>query len=496
MPYLNPKDKADIKKESVGSFLPATCMLCGYHSLSSNDMIEHMTAVHNRITTKCYACLNCAFAATTPSKLLHHVKYVHDKLRKCNTCGFEGNLNEYNKHVKEKHIENQKACKFCEFSTFTPTYMKQHIHSIHDQVYGEACDQCDYKSTRKSLLLEHKVYAHEKHKHEKCPFCSYRINRSKDLVNHIKRVHHKEPYNVKRISCTKCDYSATKPQMVKKHLYLKHYELHVCEWCTFASKEKDELRKHERDMHSDRINQCSLCSFSTSRLNEFKHHLKSVHEKRRDEVCSKCGKRFSSETSLIRHRKEVHEFVYNQFCDACDFSCATKRKLYDHKRSVHIKSYKPCKVKKISCAECNYSASKPRIVKKHFYLKHYGLHVCEWCTFTSKDMVELKEHEKAMHSERINQCYQCSYSTSRLCQLQKHIKAVHEKTYNVVCLGEVESKEILNDDDADQTENDPRLHPREKEDASVIIYECDENGNVLGEMKHEIEDPLSAWKGF
>jgi len=429
MPYLNPEDKVKVKIEgsTKRSNLPSQCIKCGYISQNGQDLINHIELFHKVQAKTTYACPNCKYATAKYSNLELHIKKVHEDIRKCNWCTYQGIREQLKQHVIEVHKSTKATCKFCDYSSSVKVHMRQHVNSIHDRVLGESCDQCDYRCSRKGLLKEHKEYAHEKDKHHQCPICTYKVNRPKDLHNHIRHVHLKEPYKRTRFPCSQCSFSASKPQIVRKHLYLEHHQLLVCEWCSFTTKSKEELKQHEISIHSDHIRQCKHCNYTTSRSIEYLHHVKSVHEKKREAVCVICKKCFSRKSSLYEHFKKAHEQIYDVFCDICGFSCATKRQLYDHKRAVHVKKNDKPKVWRTSCKECSFSATKSSIVKKHLYLEHLQVHVCEWCTFTANDKDDITKHEKVAHFENFNICHICNYSTRSSHNLSMHLKSVHEK---------------------------------------------------------------------
>ena len=113
------------------------------------------------------------------------------------------------------------------------------------------------------------------------------------------------------------------------------WEMFECNKCDKKFKARSTLYTHKKTVHSGIIPKntelhCDQCAYASKRKDNLKEHIKNIHEK---EVCDLCGKGFSYR-SLIDHKKVVHEgILYN--CNQCGLNLTTKGNLKAHKKKKH-----------------------------------------------------------------------------------------------------------------------------------------------------------------
>ena len=111
-------------------------------------------------------CDKCDYVTSIPSTLQHHIKAVHEKVKRfyCDLCDYacyygydlkkhqkfhESNpLFEGKKHFwKAKNLQNKnhdKKCNLCDFAGKNPSALKRHIESVHEKVKKYYCDVCNF----------------------------------------------------------------------------------------------------------------------------------------------------------------------------------------------------------------------------------------------------------------------------------------------------------------------------------------------------------------
>lgn len=262
-----------------------------------------------------------------------------------------------------------------------------------------------------------------------CMLCGYVSFSAKALKSHMRNVHGGKKKE-QSYTCFKCGHLARNSFRLKRHLKGVHENIRKCNWCDFEGVVK-EVNKHVTEQHKNCKLSCKFCSFSTFVHHYMQQHIHSMHDKVLGEMCDQCDYRCSRKSVLFDHKKYVHEKIAEQ-CNQCSYKISRPKDLYNHIRRVHGKE--PYNVPRISCKLCSYSATKPSMIKKHLYFVHHQLYACEWCSFTSQDNVELKEHLKSMHADRLNICSYCEYTTFRMSDLNHHIKSVHDKNKDILCV--------------------------------------------------------------
>ena len=111
--------------------------------------------------------------------------------------------------------------------------------------------------------------------------------------------------------CDLCDYKATKPGALRKHIELFHEtKLEQCTLCPYEG-EKQLFKKHLM-IHEANF-PCTLCHFNASTAGNLKRHIEEKHEGTKF-PCSKCPYKASTPGHL-----EYHINLHCKFCDKVFF---------------------------------------------------------------------------------------------------------------------------------------------------------------------------------
>ena len=180
----------------------------------------------------------------------------------------------------------------------------------------------------------------------------------------------------------------------------KHFQ---CEKCDLSTKNMDELKGHQENMHSKEI--------------------KSVPQKNRKEqdeglvyCCTKCKFETKTEKSLTEHIKIKHESFD---CEECNRKLESRSKLKEHKKKEH--TVKDCDI-------CNFETYSKRDLEHHVLNKHNKMFKCDKCNFEATSSKVLKEHVRTKHqtdNDNNFSCVQCGYKTILEHNLDEHIEFKH-----------------------------------------------------------------------
>lgn len=206
-------------------------------------------------------------------------------------------------------------------------------------------------------------------------------------------------------------------------------------------------------------------------LSHMKLHKYSVGEA--DYTCSKCNKKYCSESSLKRHicdprRKRWKEKDFRitdlRLCIFCDTRFANK----DEKEAHSCKFQDPNNPNFVSCRCCNKNVSKV-LFKRHMAL-HNGEWTCEICNKKFVAEKALKIHHTTHTGERPHQCKSCPKRFLKKEALDVHMRYHGQpkpgRTFHCeICFKGVTSKRSLN----------RHLLIHKRNPINFICYICDKN---------------------
>ena len=290
--YFN-KDKAN----SMDTSHP--CKDCGKIFLRKDDLSYHHEISHtdgrgktkSAFKDKSYSCEECGETFLFKYKLKIHInnKHLNDagtsaKDFICGVCGSKlGSLPGLTFHMRKHHNKvlnykksNEYLCNDCGIIATSQKKLKEHQqaqcgNASKEQVQCEICG----KTVLKVSLKMHRIKMHSDFK-EQCDQCGERYATKTDLLRHINVVH-------------------------------LNILLYTCKICNEKFPTSDALRYHRVKVHEKPSFFCQLCPKSYKRVGELNTHIKRAHnDRRKDEVCSYCGKKYYDRSGLRNHLISKH----------------------------------------------------------------------------------------------------------------------------------------------------------------------------------------------
>ncbi|XP_067637464.1 zinc finger protein 62-like isoform X2 [Eurosta solidaginis] len=266
--------------------------------------------------------------------------YAENKTTKRGRPRKHHNKNEEDKH-SSKHSETFK-CTLCSKTwVYLESYVK-HMKSAHsaNQNLPYKCKHCSKSFSKQSILDSHKKIRHTSI-NPTCKLCNKTLANNTILRQHIKSVHH----NIFESVCEICGKLLKNPTNLQYHMdYIHNTEPHPQVQCTICKKwlkSKFTLRKHmkhHRDEASGGIFKCTQCNVEKSTKKALKSHIRYHHSNVPVFPCTWCGKEFKSPTSLKEH-EATHTGAYLYTCSFCPKSFRAHSSMHQHKMRYHKKEF-------------------------------------------------------------------------------------------------------------------------------------------------------------
>lgn len=285
-----------------------------------------------------------------------HLKYSdpEHKTLKCPTClkvyfvekSLENHIRIHHPTILPNYVllpapaaKQSFVCKHCAKHFLSSDDLNFHI-ATHRGKCQNMCSQCKKTFRCPSLLQVHLKYSDSDHKNLMCPICQKLFTVASSLTNHI-RLHHPEtlPGYVKReYECYLCSKNFLHDTSLRGHMVNSHLRSRpkkdLCSQCgkCFSSGRKLDLHLMRADHQtSNTVNvknfQCDYCSKRFAQRSSLLDH-ESIHTGERRHECF-CGKRFASRTNLYTHRF-THKKEKRLQCHLCDYKCDIPRTLRKH----------------------------------------------------------------------------------------------------------------------------------------------------------------------
>jgi hypothetical protein len=94
----------------------------------------------------------------------------------------------------------------------------------------------------------------------------------------------------------------------------REIEYFECEECSFETRHKKHLRRHELTVHEAKKDfQCTECDYKCNRMDNLQRHIKTKHQENSTAThsCDKCDFKSKYLNNLRRHIHEVHNKIGN-----------------------------------------------------------------------------------------------------------------------------------------------------------------------------------------
>ena len=467
------KTKLKLKKHSVevheGKKAPLneenTCSLCIGSFNDKEDLMKHYAAVHER-PQKCDTCgkeftvignLNKHVAKVHAGKEEKHIDEVHEreteKRHKCSLCTFSYKFKEsLQVHLEAVH-ERPKKCdtcgkKFAGIGTLNNHVVKMHGGKVHERKNPFQCSICWTIFADRNLLEEHVLTVHEGHKPYKCDICLSFFNKKYTLKTHIESVHEG------KFDCVICDSHFSNEKKLHQHIENVHERKKQGEKkifqcpnpkCAAKFKGRYSLVKHTRQ-----------CSYGPKAHEGNKPcNLEGIKERFDKYSCFICYKSFSAMVLLKRHLKQTHGSTIEVLKNSELENHLTENQIEnieDKKCSSEIidDEIKKEPVENLKCSICGWVFSEKSKLKRHQALEHEKEYSCIMCNAKFKERILLMQHKKLCIGGKSFSCSICNCNFSKESSLKMHYTMKHLSENQVENYGIIEEKkcfsEIIKDD--------------------------------------------------
>ena len=382
---------------------------CDFSSYAKSDLQKHMLTHSNDRPFACYF-PGCSYKGKTAKCVTDHQKKVHDPARakdkECPLCPdkFFDN-NSLSTHIKAHVDEKPYSCSYpnCNVRRVHKSAIKQH-EITHRNEKNFHCDHpgCHYKAKNTTRLRMHsEIHDPSRSKNVQCTLCPKAFYTECALRSHMQSHTKEKPYK-----CPNCDFSASIPSTLKRHLcFRQNPQLRLPTKSPPNSSEQDRTIKIKYT--------CELCDYSTKHSQKVKEHIMTVHTERLEDAedgtkrykcreCDRISDCFGSAKTHCRTHSQARPFRCTSG-EGCDFQARLIRQLQKHMREAH-------KAERVLpttfCTEC----------KREISFKNWNLH--------------LKSHSTGPYN-----CNICGYKSRFPSRLFTHISSkLHQKNVSSLAL--------------------------------------------------------------
>lgn len=235
----------------------------------------------------------------------------------------DAKISENNKQRKENP-----ACTSSSSSTMKVRKPRRRHGS--SKIEDNRCKECNRTFSRYNHLLRH-MLTHSSEKPHICKFCSKGFSRSDHLQKHVQSIHSEKNYK-----CEQCDSAYGRKDHLQRHIETRHNKnpsapkpQYECDMCEKKFTTKTYLVRHKL-LHTDRLYACKHCTETFHEKEQMKEHQKQKHTQPRNFLCSICGDSFQRNEYLKIHmRRHTGEKPYK--CRYCDkgFPRSTDLKMHE-----------------------------------------------------------------------------------------------------------------------------------------------------------------------
>lgn len=394
--------KTKLKKPVSAKFDTFNCIYCSFKGKSDRSLMLHSVKIHLNATQRCTKCLKIV-----PNHLIEDhfnkcegSKYIKKRRRLLLQSQQQKVFKPIKKEIKkEKDLSIHHQCQYCSFSTLHKKVLKKHLelHELRNLPLTK-CDQCDYEAPSPCLIF------------------------------HKSRQHKAGSASPKKVlNCINCNFNTENPLRLKEHsLKCKTSDGPMkCRYCSFKASSYRSLFFHSSNKHNSYLYKCKFCGV------KLPTQLKAMHSNSRCErnpnISLKCH--FCSYTTQKKKHLDVHlrqHTVLNNpivKCPQCDFK-STKQSVGKHRRTVHVSSTTLYK-----CGYCTFTTTEILELRQHVGTHNPGQlpdnHNCEYCSFKTRDFKQFHEHYMTSHQGSdcsLFNCPRCDFRSSIINMISHCVK--------------------------------------------------------------------------
>lgn len=223
-----------------------------------------------------------------------------------------------------------------------------------------------------------------------CQFCGLEFRFRTPLMVHYQSEHPGEQY-----TCESCGRCFTAAQTWRAHNCDQNRGSFCCDICKKVFTHRNLLRAHEKT-HNESQYTCEICNKEFVQKYKYTTHLKR-HSEIREFQCDQCQTGFKERRELVRHIRIVHTDQKSFQCDRCPRSFALRYML-----TRHMQSHTGARPHK--CTVCGQNLSSNNALKHHMFThtgeKPY---TCHYCPAEFRIKVNLTRHLKEHEEDNVQQ---------------------------------------------------------------------------------------------
>ena len=323
------------------------CHICDKKFARRNDLNKHITR-HKKVQN--YVCDKCARGYAFRYELTNHINknlceiekqkssVVEEAYQRCEniSMGIQQKSNpdeETYQRIQESEDKLSKINTNLDNSNTTEPFTNEQEEEG-DGYQNENENEHSSNNADDGNNLESK-----EEKQIKCDPCKQEFTASRYYIAHFKAIHGggMPPGYEKsmQFSCDQCHRTFSLNMTLKRHIQIKHPTTINrnldCNNDAFANADS-KVSNRLRQGPPKKNHQCRLCMKTHNSPSDLLVHIKSVHERRKDENCHICDKKFARKNDLRKHIMR-HERIKNFVCELCG-----KGYPFKHELTMHINS--------------------------------------------------------------------------------------------------------------------------------------------------------------
>ena len=189
------------------------CPQCKLSHTSSHDLNEHLRTQHNLINA--HSCDSCDMSFPLKMTLtLHHIE--------CHNFDIKKNVDVLNvSKVIEEQDDRTLQCDQCDKKFLNGRTLYQHQKKFHGDKNFK-CQECDFGTYAPGLLREHIEHKHLEQTKFPCDQCSFVSNIKAKFNSHMRNVHKYGGFEKKTYTCDECGLEVNNKGKYARHLLSKH----------------------------------------------------------------------------------------------------------------------------------------------------------------------------------------------------------------------------------------------------------------------------------
>lgn len=165
-----------------------------------------------------------------------------------------------------------------------------------------------------------------------CGTCGFEAESTVYLQSHTNCTHS----DMGSFKCSECLTAYETPGLLKRHHFLQHNDIYICEYCSKPYTSKQGLDRHISSKHNDRPLefQCVKCYAYFDTMDKMEDHLVVHYTSPSNSFsCNHCARTFKTLKAKNKHVDLKHMVAIE--CSICHVVLRTKRALDIHNNSVH-----------------------------------------------------------------------------------------------------------------------------------------------------------------